>query len=448
MTRYFSSLFVVAAIIMFSVRANAQDGGCPSGIPSDVMSRGYWEMWNPSVMEKIDRGIEENRKADAEVCLGRTAAGTEVHIEQISSEFLFGGQTFLFDDTGSPEGNQAYRDIFGTLFNAATVAFYWKYLEPEQGKLRFTADSPYIYRRPATDPVIDYLNSRNININGHAIIYGIRMHGHPEWMPEDRDAMEPLFREHVKTLAKRYGRKVQRWDVVNECIDQANRGIMPDDYVFKTFSWAKKYFPRKTRFNTNECDMHWGPTRRYVEIARDLIDRGAKVDNVGVQSHIFRADEAKDIASGIDGYINPERLFATLDCLADAERPIHISEVTVCAPDSTLWGEQVQAVITRNLYRLYFSHPKTMGITWWNMVDGGAYPGEPSFSGLFHKDMSKKLSYKALDELINKEWHTSLDVKADDSGRISFRGFKGNYRITWTDSKGKTHEKLHTLRAH
>ncbi len=62
-------------------------------------------------------------------------------------------------------------------------------------------------------------------------------------MPEDRKAMEPLFEKHVKELAERYGGRVQRWDVVNESIDQANRGLMPDDYTFKTFVWADKYFP-------------------------------------------------------------------------------------------------------------------------------------------------------------------------------------------------------------
>lgn len=414
----------------------------PTSVPDSVMTQAYWDMWNKEIQDKIDAGIEQNRKGEAYVKLGKSAAGATVHVEQVSSSFLFGGQTFLFDDLGSDEKNEVYRNTFGTLFNAATVAFYWKYLEPERGKPRFTADSPYIYRRPAPDPVVEYLNSKNININGHAIIYGIRVHGHPEWMPENRDTMEVLFSDHVKQLASRYGKKIQRWDVVNECYDQANRGIMPDDYVYKTFSWAKKYFPKNVQFNTNECDVHWGPTKRYVEIARDLIDRGAKVSNVGVQSHIFEASEAKDIANGYDPYISAARLFETLDCLSEVGRPIHISEVTVCAPDSTLWGEQVQAVITRNLYRLYFSYPNTMGITWWNMVDGGAYAGEPSFSGLYHTDMSPKLSYKVLDDLINHEWHTSMDVIADSSGNVVFRGFKGRYIISWTNHDGKRRSRV------
>lgn len=405
-----------------------------------VMSEEYWKMWSPQVQERIDRDIETHRKADAVVTVGRLRRGTKVRVEQVSHDFLFGGNTFLFDDLGSETNNAVYRNTFGTLFNAATVAFYWKYLEPEQGKCRFEAGSSYIYRRPPPDPVVGFLNSRNININGHAIIYGLRQHGHPTWMPEDRKEMERLFARHVRQLADRYGDRVQRWDVVNECFDQANRGMMPDDYVYKTFRWAMDSFPAGVQFNTNECDVHWGPTRRYVEIVRDLTDRGIRIDNVGVQSHIFDPVEARDIAAGNDRYINPQRLYETLDCLSETGKPIHISEVTVCAPDSTRWGEQVQAVIARNLYRLYFSHPSVMGITWWNLVDGGGYPGEPSYSGLYRRDMTPKPAYDVLKDLIDRQWTTTLLLTPDAEGRIRFRGFKGKYRISWTDRHGKDHE--------
>ncbi len=81
---------------------------------------------------------------------------------------------FLFGDLKTPEKNKRYAETFGTLFNAVTVPFYWKTLEPEQGKPRYTADSPYEYRRPPTDPVVAYMESRGVNINGHAIIYGMR----------------------------------------------------------------------------------------------------------------------------------------------------------------------------------------------------------------------------------------------------------------------------------
>jgi GH35 family endo-1,4-beta-xylanase len=402
---------------------------------AEVMSEAYLKFWGPEVQKRIDNDIERHRKADGAFKLEGAKAGCEVKVEQISHTFIFGGNIFLFGDLKTPEKNKRYEDTFGTLFNAATVPFYWKTLEPERGKPRYTADSPYEYRRPPPDPVVAFCESKGINMNGHAIIYGIRVWGHPEWMPNDRKAMEPIFEAHIKELAQRYGARIQRWDVVNESIDQANRGLMPDDYTFKTFAWADKYFPSSALFSINDCDMHWGPSRRYVEIARDLIDRGARVDIVGVQMHIFNPKESRQIANGAD-ILTPKKLYAVLDCLQGAERPIHISEVTVSAPDDTPEGRAVQAAIVRNLYRLWFSYPTAMGITWWNVVDGGAAPGEPSFSGIYDKEMNPKPVYQTLDGLINGEWKTRLTLNAGADGSVKFRGFKGRYRITYTDTDG------------
>ncbi len=405
-------------------------------IDSSVMSREYFNFWNAEIQSKIDRDIELNRKSDTVLKLN-LKPGIKVKVEQISHKFLFGGNIFLYGDLKTAEKNAKYESIFGSLFNAATVPFYWKTLEPEQGKPRYEAGSSYEYRRPPPDPVIDFCESKGININGHAIIYGMRRWAHPVWMPEDRKTMELLFEAHVRELAERYKNRVQRWDVVNEPIDQANRGTMPDDYTYKTFSWAMKYFPESVKFNLNDCDMH-SPVilfRRYVEIIRNLSSRGIRIDNTGVQMHIFNPEESLRIANGADA-LTPQKLYEILDCLKEVEKPVHVSEVTVSAPDKTEKGSEIQAEITRNLYRLWFSYPSVMGITWWNVVDGGAAPGEPSYSGIYDNEMTPKRVYYVLDDLINHQWKTNIIVTAGKDGSVSFRGFKGNYLITWKE-KGK-----------
>lgn len=205
-----------------------------------------------------------------------------------------------------------------------------------------------------------------------------------------------------------------------------------------------RYFPKTVQFNSNDCDMQGGPSRRYVEIVRDLIDRGIRIDNVGVQMHIFNPKNALQIAEGADR-LTPAKVNAVLNCLDGAERPIHISEVTVSAPDETEKGQAIQAEITRNLYRLWFSHPTAMGITWWNVVDGGAAPGEPSTSGIYDKELNPKRVYHTLDQLINRDWKTNLTLKADKDGKVSFCGFKGQYKVTWTDKDGKSQSKEITV---
>jgi GH35 family endo-1,4-beta-xylanase len=202
-----------------------------------------------------------------------------------------------------------------------------------------------------------------------------------------------------------------------------------------------KYFPDSVQLNINDSDMHWDMTlfRQYLEIVRNLIDRGIRIDYLGMQMHIFNPEEARKIASGAD-ILTPEKICKRLDLMAETGRPLHVSEVTISAPDNTDEGKTIQAEIAKNLYRLWFSHSKVMEITWWNVVDGGAAPGEPSISGLFDQELNPKPVYQVLDNLINHEWKTNLTVQTDKNGIIKFRGFHGKYKITWTDELKKEHD--------
>ena len=448
------TIAVVALACALSASSFAQQEPSDSYKPNAaIMSPKYFEFWNADVQARIDADIEKNRKADAVVELPASAAGAEVKVEQITHKFRFGSNMFVFGQLRTPELNDAYKSLYGDLWNSGTVAFYWKTLEFEPGKVRFEGnqyDTPEYWanskdpkqerhwRRPPTDRCVDYLNSKGLYVHGHAMIYGMRRWGHPDWAPEDRKELEKLFEEHIKLLCQRYGDRVQEWDVVNECIDQANRGIMPDDYTYKCFKWAEKYLPASVRLSTNECDMSWGPKRRYVEIVRDLVDRGAKVDLMGVQKHFFNPKAVASIANGADSH-TPAFMYSVLDCMAEAERPIHISEITVPAPTDDARGRDIQAVVAYNLYRLWFSYPNVAGITWWNSIDGGGAPGEPTTSGVLDVNGEKKPVYYALDQLINHDWKTNLTVTADDKGKVTFRGFRGKYRLTWTDASGTMH---------
>ena len=52
--------------------------------------------------------------------------------------------------------------------------------------------------------------------------------------------------------------------------------------------------------------------------------------------------------------------------------------------------------------------------------------------------MNRKPSYGVLDQLINHEWKTNITTKVDDAQNISFRGFRGGYKITYTNRKGES----------
>ena len=55
--------------------------------------------------------------------------------------------------------------------------------------------------------------------------------------------------------------------------------------------------------------------------------------------------------------------------------------------------------------------------------------------------MQPKTAYFAMDDLVNREWKTKATVKAQ-GGKVSFRGFRGSYRLTWKGADGKVQTKL------
>ena len=443
--------------------------GVAMGAWAEAVPAAYRALWNDKINSEIDARIERHRKADASVA--GLPSGAEVKVEQVSHAFQFGSHIFNFDQLGRDDWNAQYRATFTNLWNAATVAFYWNRMETKEGEVRYAAgprDSAAFwksvsglsakekwekfpeYRRPAPDPVLDFLDAHGISAHGHPMIY----HNYtPAWATNgvDKAGLARRYERRIRQLGAHYGARLDQWDVVNESVDRsctmagpfhdtvawANPQILvPEDYTFRCHEWAAEAFPAQVKLEMNDS---WRPI--YVPFVQSIIDRGAKVDVVGVQMHIFLADHAKKIAAGEPCVSNntdwrPEEQLTMLWMLDTLKRPIHISEITIPAPDDTPEGEAAQARMIRDNYRLWFSWPSVYRITYWNLVDH-TYHAENLASGLYTADMRKKAAYHALDRLINREWKTRLTAKADATGRLAFRGFKGRYRLSWTDANGQ-----------
>lgn len=443
-----AALFVGAAFVSVGSAAD----------PESPMSEQYWEYWNDDVQKEIDERIEKYRKADCEFQLDDVKEGSVVKVEQISSDFLFGAHIFNFDQLGSDELNAKYKNLYGTLFNQATIAFYWKTLEPVQGSPRFeqkfedTAkfwnnvedpkSQPH-WRRPAPDPVVAFCESKGLQTTGHTIIWGNRRWQHPDWLPKDAeniDEMERLFEKRIREIAERYQDRLSRWDVVNESSVDFNAqgtksayGLMPEDYAYKSFMIAGDAFPNTTEFNINDYSVN----DQYAAQIADLVKRGARIDNVGIQMHLFNPADTLGIAEG-KAIQTPDVQKARLSAADKAGLPLVLSEITITAPNDDERGRAIQAVVARNLYRYWFSWPTMRSIVWWNVVDDCGAPGEPTTSGLFTRQMEPKPSYFALKNLILNEWRTNFEVTAESKNpTINFRGFKGSYRVTYVDNADK-----------
>ena len=275
--------------------------------------------------------------------------------------------------------------------------------------------------------------------------------------------MRKIFRKRVFDVARAFGETVDSWDVVNESskdwleyrrsrtglpVWKSCYGLMPGDYPLHALQDAKEAFSENVRLAVND----WNVGAELRDQVADLLREGAKVDLVGCQMHIFDTNVCRRLSEGESRpnwtgawATTPELIRERLDTMATLGRSIHVSEVTIAAPGVTERDRMIQAILVRNIYRVWFSHPRTMGVTWWNTVDGGGARGEPLVSGLFDPGMRKKPAYHAIDQLVNHEWKTRTKSKVEvvnGMRMVRFRGFRGRYRLSWTDALGTEHEKL------
>ena len=395
--------------------------------------------------------------------------------------------------------NGAFAD--GALFNSGTIAFYWRPFEPVEGKMRFDpapedseewwnacADpkAQRFWRRPPSEPVVRFCEGKGVWRHGHPIVWSNPQWHYPNWLmaklphdilaemlTDDRSGVSILeqpmetvlkrlpatfpeqvataHRRRIEALAARYGERMCSWDVCNESAGDFKYGIlvpdsplcrsrhtwMPGDYCHWAFQECMRVFPAKSVLSINDYFL----TEQYAAQTRDQLARGDKIDLQGMQMHLFQPSQVEEIAQGSE-LRSPTQVRSQIAAAhAAPDMPIHLSEITISAPGNDERGEIIQAEVARNLYRLWFSIPAMRAITWWNVVDDCGAPREPSVSGLFRRDMTPKKSYLALDRLINDEWRTRLTVRTDADGSVSFRGFKGGYRLTWRDANGSAREK-------
>ena len=97
------------------------------------------------------------------------------------------------------------------------------------------------------------------------------------------------------------------------------------------------------------------------------------------------------------------------------------------------WSPELQAEYLTAAYTLFFSKPQVEGIECAFVADSSAYQFV-YYGGLFDEQNEPKKSYYALKRLI-KSWTTTGWWLTDSDGKVSFRGFGGNYDVIITDPK-------------
>lgn len=378
------------------------------------------------ISTRIQQDTERCRKGDEVVRVvdkaGKPISGASVRVEQLTHDFLFGCNIFILDAPWLPADlNEKYKQRFKGILNYATLPFYWRGFEQEQGKPS--------YER--VERMAKWCNENGITTKGHPLVWSHEA-GTPAWLPTDKpDEVKRLIEARVKDIVAHCKDSIKIWDVVNESVHTRFPSMEIFPYTSDPVRWAHATNPTAMLI-VNEFGMFTDSKAKDTSIALLNRMKAANVpyDAIGLQSHMH------------GGPYPIAKILSVLDEYAVLGKPLHLTETTVLSggKETTTDGERTQAEYVEQFYRACFSHPSVRAITWWDLSDAGAWQGVAA--GLVRKDMSPKPAYLVLDRLINREWTTKLTGRTDAQGKLSFRGFGGKYRVTVTlpDGRSKTGE--------
>ena len=388
---------------------------------------------------RADRDIEKNRKGNLTIRVVKNGKPVQASVsyELEKLDFDIGCNIFMLEQYEDPVKEETYRSQWLKVFNTAVLPFYWEGTEPEQGRLRYSADVPNdMYRRPPVDRVVQFCEEHGLAMKGHPLFWHEFI---PEWLPEEWNELLPLLDKRFQEISSRYADKVPVFDVVNEPAriwdmthehksDGYKMLAPPDGYVEQVFELAQKYFPCNELI-LNEavggalCEFK-GSYGGYYQLIEKLLGKGIKIDRIGLQCHTGDAPAFQNV-------FHAERFYGVLDGYSRLGRPLVLSEVSV-----SIENEELQGQAAEQLYKCCFSHENINGIFWWNLDDNGiltaqkrAALGENLPYGGLVRDGRPKPAYQALDRLVNKEWRTSGSA-VTQNGQVDFRGFYGSYAIT------------------
>lgn len=220
-------------------------------------------------------------------------------------------------------------------FNAITPCnvMKWSVFNPAPGQ----------YETKAADELVDFGSRHGILVVGHVLFWHEQT---PDWVFQGddgkqvtREVLLERMRERVRFVAKRYGKRVQAWDVVNEAIENNGRlrqskwvRIIGEDFIEQAFRIAGEELPEEVELIYNDYTLET-PAKRdaVVKMIGSLRSKGIRIDAVATQAHWSLDSPGSD------------QIEASIVAFANAGVKVHVSEldIDVLPRHKDMWNPKV-----------------------------------------------------------------------------------------------------------
>lgn len=356
--------------------------------------------------------IEKIRKGDLTVLVkdnaGKPVRGAEVSVRMRKHAFLFGtavSGSALSSQRLSPDDLAKYKQEILKLFNFSVME--------NENKWPQWANAA---SRPATLAAIDWLRESGVQVRGHNLVW-------PSWnntnvkaaqdAKADPAALAKVILDHIAdTTAELRGRFVD-WDVINETFTNHDfMDILGRHAMVDWFKAARASDPN-AKLYINDFSILEGEDKAhlddYAATIQYLIDQGAPIDGIGLQSHF-------------PARVTPmDELMKRLDRFAALGKELEITEFDIDTSD-----EATQADYTRDFMTATFSNPSVKAFVMWGFWEGSHWRPR---GAMLRRDWSPKPNAEVYKDLVFKRWWTNAAGKTGSQGTFATRGFLGDYDI-------------------
>jgi GH35 family endo-1,4-beta-xylanase len=364
--------------------------------------------WRKAAEERI----EKIRKGDLTVVVkdkaGKPVRGAEVSVRMRKHAFLFGtavSGTALSSQRLSAENLARYKQEIVRLFNFSVM-------ENENKWPQWSVEAS----RPATLAAIDWLRESGVQVRGHNLVW-------PSWRNtnvkaaqdarNDPAALAKVIIDHITGTATELRGRLVDWDVINETFTNHDfMDILGRHAMVDWFQAARAGDPN-AKLYINDFNILEGEDKAhqddYAATIQYLIDQGAPIDGIGLQSHF-------------PARLTPmDELMKRLDRYAAFGRELEITEFDIDTID-----EVTQADYTRDFMTAVFSHPSVKAFVMWGFWEGAHWRPR---GAMLRRDWSPKPNADAYNDLVFKRWWTNAHGKTSAQGNFATRGFLGDYEI-------------------
>lgn len=242
------------------------------------------------------------------------------------------------------------------------------------------------------DALLRFARANGMHFRGHTLIWN---YSPPPWLKgKSSREIERIFEDHLETVGARYAGEMHSWDVVNEPFwpDHGAAGgfrrgpwfdAMGEDYIPRAFARIAR-IDKTAKLVLNEafCEQNdrlgISVRERMIPLIDRLLDKGVKLDAIGLQAHIKPA-----VAFDIDAFLR------FIDEIRARKLGIYLSEFDIddgSFPRESVKRDEMVAQWTSRFLVPVLRNPAVEAVITWHLSDKYTWYREPQVAAHRNRD--------------------------------------------------------------